>query len=417
MSRWLGQNLSLLLISILLAFFFWAVAVEAEDPTVERVYGTPIPVEIQGLPENRIKYGQDVNRVQVELRAPRSIWESLTTADINAYIDLSEAPTGVVTAPVQIKIGPQPVRLLSVKPAEITLNIEPFIQREITITVKVNGAPQAGYRMSAPEVMPQVARIQGPASFVQQVNIVQATVEIEGAQSNRRNDYELTALDAEGQPVANVTLLPKSVNINVPVTSLGYIHDLPVNVSLEGQPAAGYRICRFADAPPVIKVYATTRAVNEIPGFLQTQLINIEGLTQTLTATVDLQIPSGLVTIQPTRPTVTAVLSIEAIKSGLKLDIQPEIRGLLPAYTATIGIESVVVILNGPLLIMETLPITAVSLTLDLTNLQPGEYNLAPVVIAPDKIAIQNLLPETVPVKIEKLPTPPTPPPTEDVQP
>lgn len=411
MSRWLGQNVSLLILSILLAFFFWAIATEAEDPTEEKTYEALIPVEVQGLSEDMIKYDQSVNRVQVALRAPRSVWELLTAADINAYIDLSQTPTGVVTTPVLVKIAPTPVRLLSVKPAEVTLNVEPFIQKELTVTVKVHGAPQTGYKMGAPEVVPQTARIQGPASFVQKVSVVQAVVEVEGMQSSRHNDYELAALDAEGQAVANVTVLPKSVNIHIPINALGYIRDLPVNVSLEGQPAAGYRIADLKMLPPVVKVYATSRAINEMPGFLQTQLINIEGLTQTLTATVGLQIPGGLVPIQPSDPTVTAVLTIEAIKSGLKLDVEPEIRGLNPAYTVTVGIESVVVILNGPLLIMETLPITAVNLTLDLTNLQPGEYNLAPVVTAPGGITIQNLLPETVPVTIAKLAPPPEAPP------
>jgi hypothetical protein len=88
--------------------------------------------------------------------------------------------------------------------------------------------------------------------------------------------------------------------------------------------------------------------------------------------------------------------------------------GLKPAYTVTVGIESVWSSTTAPV-IMETLPITAVNLTLDLTNLQPGEYNLAPVVTAPGGITIQNLLPETVPVKITKLAPLPEAPPEEDL--
>ena len=33
MTRWIRENLGIFFLSLILAFFFWAVATEAEDPT------------------------------------------------------------------------------------------------------------------------------------------------------------------------------------------------------------------------------------------------------------------------------------------------------------------------------------------------------------------------------------------------
>ena len=49
MNRWLGRNLSSLFLSLLLAFFFWAVATEAKDPTLDAPFGSSIPIEATGL--------------------------------------------------------------------------------------------------------------------------------------------------------------------------------------------------------------------------------------------------------------------------------------------------------------------------------------------------------------------------------
>ncbi len=407
MSRWLGQNVSLVVVSLLLAFFFWAVATEAENPTIEKAFGNTIPLTIEHKPDDMVVYGQDTPRVRVELRAPQSVWTMLTNEDIHTYVDLSTAVTGTITLPVQVDVRLQPVRVVSVSPGYVTLNFEPITYKEFPITVKVKGTPTLGYKADDPVVAPQVVRVQGPASLVGQVAQAQVLVEIDEKQSDVIGDYELLLLDADNNPVVNVETAPKTVTVNVPISQLGYIRDLAVSVSLEGQPAPGYRIANLEVIPPIVKVIGSSSAVRNAPGFLQTLPINMEGITQSLTTTVGLQLMEGLSVITPPRPYVTASLSIEAVQSGLKLDVKPEVVGLHDPFTVTVGIESVVVILNGPLTIMETLPITGVRLTLDLTNLTPGDYNLIPLVTVPDGVRVQNLLPETVPVKISALPSRP----------
>ena len=139
----------------------------------------------------------------------------------------------------------------------------------------------------------------------------------------------------------------------------------------------------------------------QAPGFLQTQPINLEAITQSLTTKVALQMPEGLSIFYPSRPEVTATLTVEIIRSGLTLAVTPTIRGLRNDLTTAVGVETVVVILSGPLNVMENLDVNDVSLVLNLVNLTPGDYTIVPVVTVPDEVVIENIIPEAVPIKIE----------------
>ncbi len=409
MSRWLGRNLGSLLLSFLLAFFFWAVATEAKDPTQDAPFGSSIPVELTGLDEGMIAYRMNVTRVHVELRAPQSVWKTLTSANLHAYIDLSDVTTGTLTVPVKVDVQATPVQVLKITPPDVILTIEHIAEKEITVTTRLEGTPLFGFRADDPEVVPQTVRVRGPASWVDKVTQAQVTISVQGQQSDVRGDYHPLLLDQNEEPVANVEPIPKAVTINVPISPLGYVRDLPVTISWEGQPASGYRISNLVIEPQIVKVYGRVETVREAPGYLLTQPVSLDTLTQSLTTTVALQMPAGLSLISPPRPYVTVSLTIEAIQTGLTIAVTPTLRGLSPDMSATPGVETVVLILSGPLAVMEQLQAEDVDVVLDLTNLMPGDYTIIPVVEVPQGVIIQNVIPEAISVRIQPVVMMPAP--------
>ena len=255
-------------------------------------------------------------------------------------------------------------------------------------------------------MVPQTVRIQGPESLVKKVVKTQVFVSIAEQEGNVRSDFAPIPVDENEEAVPEIDIIPKSVTVNVPIWQLGYIRDMAVTVSLEGRPAPGYRIANLVVDPPVVKVFGQTSIVRAAPGFLQTQPINMEAITQSLTTKVALQMPEGLSIFFPPRPEVTATLTVEVIRSGLTLEVTPTIRGLKDDLTTAVGVEAVVLILSGPLNIMEALSINDVELVLNLVNLSPGDYTIVPVITVPDEVAIENVIPEAVPIKIEIIQAP-----------
>ncbi len=402
MSRWLRQNLSLFLLSLLLAFFFWAVATESEDPTRINTLNTAISVEVQGLPEDMVATGAENARVQVEIRAPESVWSRIRaegTEAVDAYIDLTGVTTGTVETPVLVEVGPQPSEVTQRSPETIKLTVERIAEKEVPVNVRIQGSPAVGFSAEAHEVAPQSVRVRGPESQVIEVVRADVTVSIEGRQSNLRGDYEPVPMNEDGETVARVDVMPESVTVNIPIAQLGFYRDIPVFTgALLVQPAPGYRISDIEYYPQVVKVVGRPELVQSVQ-FLQTEPITLDGITQTVTTQVDLQTPPGLSLLQPASPEVTVTLSVEVIRSGLTLEISPTIRGLAPGLTAEVGPDSVVVILSGPFAVMDELAAEDVEVILDLAGYRRGEYTIVPQVTVPAQVDFK-LSPEEVPVQI-----------------
>jgi len=89
MSRWLLRNLGTLGLALLLALVAWVVAVHEEDPLEERAFSQLVPVEVIHLPAGTIVVGEPGWQTSATLRAPRSIWGTLTAGEIHARADLS----------------------------------------------------------------------------------------------------------------------------------------------------------------------------------------------------------------------------------------------------------------------------------------------------------------------------------------
>jgi YbbR domain-containing protein len=397
-SRWIAKNLSLMLLSLVLAFFFWAVATEAEDPTSTRVFNAAIPVEVRGLPEGMTTYGAELARVRVEIQAPKSVWDRLQADDIDAYVDLSSGQTGTYHVPVVAVIGLEPSTIASITPKEIELTVEAIAEKEVDVDIRVHGNPAMGFIARNAELAPQSVRIRGPESKVSQVVGALVVVDITDRQNDLRSDYEPMPIDINEVEVSLVEIVPRSVTVNVPVSQWLDTRDIPVNPNLVGQPAPGYRIADLEIDPQILTVYGRADVLASTTT-LQTEPIDYDGITQTLRATVPLRLPTGLFVFSA-QSSVTVTLTVEAIRSGLTLEVTPTIRGLGPDLTATVGLDTVIVILSGPLAAMDTLDPAMVQVVLDVSGLPPGDYTLPPVIDISDGFVIDNITPQAVPVRI-----------------
>ncbi len=262
-----------------------------------------------------------------------------------------------------------------------------------------------GYIARTAEIAPQVVRVRGPESRVNRVTTALIVVSIQERQNDLRGDYEPTLVDANEAEVDRVESVPKSVTVNVPIIQWLDTRDIPVNPNLVGQPAPGYRIADLEIDPQILTVYGRSDVLASTTT-LQTEPINYEGITQTLQTIVPLRLPTGLFVFSA-QSTVTVTLTVEAIRSGLTLEVTPTIRGLAPNLTATVGLDTVIVILSGPLASMDTLDPASVEVTLDVAGLQIGEYTITPDIELPGDIEIENITPQAVPIKIEAY-VPPT---------
>ncbi len=421
--RWLFRNLTALLLSLALAVTIWVVAVNESDPFEERVFPDTIPVVIQNLPENMMILGNQRPRVNVQIRAPHSVWTSLTASQIHVTADLTQATSGTLTLPLIATTDQRDARITGLTPSSIQLSLEQIVSRQLPIQLDVTGDLATGYQEGDTSLSTATVTFSGPASSAQEVSELVARVDVTGAKQDITKVVDLLPLNADGQVVAGVDLTPKSVTVNIPIKQLGGYRDVAVKAVITGQVAQGFRITNITVSPPVVTLFsANPNVVAGLPGFVETEPISIANANNDIEVRVTPKLPSGV--SLPDVQTVLVHISVASIENSITRQRTLEVEGLGPGLGAAASPSTVDVILAGPLPTLDSLTPESVRVVLNLLNLPAGLHQIKPdVIVLPQGVTVQTVLPETIEVLIAEsgtltaLPSPtptatPTMPPT-----
>ncbi len=408
--RWLASNFWSMVLALLLAILAWFVAVEAQDPTRTDRFPQPIRVTASNLPDDMMILGDFSPTVRVDLRTIQSVWDTLAPEDFQATVDLQGLGPGVHQVPVQVTLGKQPSRIIAVEPAVVALELDARAQITVPVRVEIEGEPALGYLRRTPSIAPHEVSVAGPQRYVTQVVEAYAQVSVQDAAANIEGRFPLRLRDAEGGAVPYVVATPDAADVRVPIELSGYYRPLPVKVVITGQVAVNYRITGISVEPPTVTVFGSPEVIAALPGYVQTEPVDVEGAVADVIERPALDLPSNISVVLGQQPVVVRVL-VEPIQSSRTMQITPTIQGLDPALTATVPLETIEVILSGPLPLLESLDEGDVRVILDLFGLSVGKHQIEPRVIVPEGVVAQNVLPAALQVEI-MVPRPATPTPT-----
>ena len=403
-----GENIRTFLWAFVLALAVWVAAVTAADPDEMHVYPTPIKIQIVGQDPGLVLRGNVPEEVQITLRAPRSVWDQLTAQPdaVRAVLDLSGLEAGQHQQNLQIQISLRPVRIITVNPASVTFTLEPLITRTFPINLSLIGQLPIGYQTGTSTLDPKEVVISGPQSLVTQVTKAQVNIKLDGVRDGIDQTAPIIPLDQNNQTVNGLTLHPDSVHVALPVSQQGGFRDVAVKVIVRGQVASGYRLDNISVVPQVITVYSSDSAlVNAMPGYVETQPIDLQNVSDNINTRVTLNLPEGISVVG--QPSVLIQAAVSPIQSSLTLSGEAvNLTGLTQGLQAQVSPANVDVILSGPLPLLDTLTRQDVRVSVDLTGLDSGSYQLTPKVeILISNVTVESLLPGTVGVVIGPSPT------------
>ncbi len=402
-TRWrrFVEQLNTIALSLLLGLIVWLIAINQENPIVQATYPDRLPVTVRGLPESLMPL-QDLSRetVQVVVQAPRASWESLEPGDFSAYIDLSNLAPGVHDVEVAVDSVDPRVRIVSVQRPELRVQLDEVITKEVPVRVEILDSTAFGYDWQTPLVEPMTVTIQGPSTQVLQVTSARADISLSNAKSQVERNQSVMLQNAQEQVVPRVTADPPMVHVVVPVEQWPGRKEVAVRVNLEGQPAAGYRLSSVRVNPSTVVLLGSAEVLAQVPGFVETEPISLDGATGEIQSRVQVQVPDGVTVLEGTAVDVTA--SITPIEGGTTVRQRPVVQGLSTALTATVALDTVDVILSGPLPFLEALGPDDVFVIVDLTGLLPGNHIVTPRVVVPTGIRAEGVIPETVEVVISE---------------
>ena len=406
--RWLAKNLGTLLIAFVLAVIVWVSAVVASDPNEEHILARSVSIEIIGQDPGLQIMNEIPQNVTLVLRAPTSVWTQLNNdqGSVRAWVDLSNLGPGEHIVPVQVQITPRLVRLIRQDPASLTITLDPIISQVFPVNLIVQGEPPVGYQAQTPVLEPSEVTVTGPESLVSLVNEARVRVDISNKTQTIITDETPLLLDVEGKIVSGLIVTPEKVTTTQPITLLGgyrYVIVRPISV---GQVASGYRLTNIFVSPVGKIVFSSDpELVNNLPGYVETQPIDLSGKEDDFETLVELNLPSGISVVGD--PKVLVQVSIAAIESSLAISLPVEVIGLAPGLEAIVAPTTIDVILTGPVPVLNTLGPADVRVVVDLSGYDEGTYQVIPMVnILPEQVEKVSMLPATVEVTITVASTP-----------
>ena len=399
-----SKNLPTFITAILLAIAVWVLAVTNIDPVERRTFGRPVPLEITGQDPSLVITTELPEQVSIILSAPASTWSSELNSSnvIRALVDLTGLDAGDYKIPVRLQINARPVKVESLSPDIVSLTMEKLFSESFSINLLQPSSPAVGYEAGVPELSAKTATVNGPTSLVDKVTEVRATLDISQSKETIDRDVVLSALDENGLRVSGVTISPEKVHIRQEIAQRGGYKNVTVKVITTGQIASGHRLTNISANPLVVTVFSTDPdLINTLPGFIETQPLNLTNAGEDLEVSLPLNLPSGVVVVGES--TIRVSVSISPIEGSITLtSLLIEIIVGSPAYQTVISPDRVDVILSGPLPELDALKANDVRVIIDLTDKAPGTYQIEPQIqVGIPGILVESILPATIEVEIK----------------
>jgi YbbR domain-containing protein len=388
----------LLLISLLLGGALWLSVTDAENPTRVDTFPAQISVEaVNAAPT--LAVANALQTVEVRVSAPEDRWESLTSENFRAFVDLNGMGSREQLVNVQVDVVDiSGVRIVGVSPSAILVNLEPFVSKDVEVRPRLLGSVPLGYRVASAEAEQETVRVSGPESLVNLVREVAAEVNVTGLTVGLEQSVSLVPRGEGAGEIRGVTLDPPSLRVAIEVEQTILQRLLPLRTSITGEPAAGYRITDIRVDPPAARVDGPIDALQSLDSIAVPE-IDITGATADVTES--LVVEPGAGTITPREIPVSVTVAIEPMRGSLTIPVTVSAVNVPEGLQATLDPMSVSVTLEGELPVLNSMLQGDVTATVDLAEAPRGTA-LYPVTIAtPPGTTVLSVQPVEVSVTLD----------------
>lgn len=262
MRRRLLNNLGLKLVSVILAVVLWFMVVMISNPK-DSVTFSGIPVDLihtELLEEEEKLYEvlNDTDKVRVTVEAPRKVIDQLRSSDIVAEADVSRL-TEVNTIAINCSVLNSAVEVSSItsSPDVVQLNVEDKATKWVNVKPYTTGEVAEGYMIYSKVSDQTRMEISGPESVIEQIDHAGLEMDVTGATDNVSGNVEIRFYDNARNLVDDADVIKNADSMHMVVTVLA-LKEVPVEVTVTGEPADGYLLTGGVECEPSTVVLAGT---------------------------------------------------------------------------------------------------------------------------------------------------------------
>lgn len=324
----LSNNLGFKILSVFFAFTLWLAVYNLEDPTKTKTLTVNVTIENKDTLENMGKYYEVIegsNKASFSITAVRSILDKLDESDFTATANMEQIVidenTGTGTIPIEIEctasVNENSYKLSSTS-KNLKVALEDLMTKQFVVSARTVGEVKEGYALGGVEVAaPNVLKVSGPKSIVQNITSVVATINVEDM-SDAWTSYEVTPVlyDKDGKEIDTTRLTLSNDTVDVTAEILN-TKEVTIAVQPSGTPADGYTVTAITSDPTTILLKGDKSVLNAINTIeIPDNIISIAGKDKDVKATIDVSeyIPEGVTLVDPEQTSIDITVSIGKIK-------------------------------------------------------------------------------------------------------
>jgi YbbR domain-containing protein len=393
MNKVITRNLLSKLASLLIAALLWIFVINTQNP-IQPQEIKDVPVTIKGLSDLEalgfVVQDEDAllnQTVRVVVKGKRLQIETLlqNRGLMNVKLDLTpytstlandvDSTERIIAFNVEMSASLDGIVVEDIRPKTIYVTFEKqkVVNKRIehTITGNINN----GYMALEPILKTKSIEIRGPKSEVEKVNKVFVEINVDDfSEDILSTKAPIQVVDVEGKPVTGLKLSQESVEVTLPI---GKKRVVPLQAQFTGDLPEGYIQSNTIITPKEITIVGKEDLVDSIQA-IDLEPIRLDNVIQSSTFKVDFILPDGIKYIDNMDD--KAVVTIEIQKQNSfeyqievgKLDIN--VVGLKEGYTLKFLEEFVPLVLSGSAEELLTFSPNYLRATLDVTDLEEGEY-------------------------------------------
>lgn len=385
----LTKNLGFKILAVVFAFILWLVVYNTDDPTVTVSYTTNVTVENASAVTEMNKCYEvlnGTNTVTFAVTAKRSVLNKLEDTDFTAVADMNRMIVNEegdeANVPIEITSKRSNSSLkYNGKNKYLEVSLEDLMKRRFIITADTSGKVADGYALGEVTVTnPNVLNVSGPASIVNKIDSVVATIDVEGMSMNLSDNVIPALYDADGQEIDTTKLKLSNTTVTISAKILS-VKEIPLVFSTTGVPYGDYRVVEISSKPETVKVKGSSTILNPLSSLtIPGDVLNVSGAREDITTTIDISeyLPDGVELVNASDATVTVTVRIEAYESK-KFNLntsQITVDGLDTNYDLSFEQSTVAVTVSGLKNNLNTLTVSQLSASIDVTDLGVGTHQV-----------------------------------------
>ena len=378
----LFRNLGLKILALVISIVLWYVVLNINDPMISKSFSCAVTVENSEAVASMGKTYEivDGSTAYFNVRAARSIMKNLSATDFRAVADM-EKLQDLTYVPIDVTATRYAGQVEIIKRTQnMEISTEDLMRSQYIISPSYEGTPAEGSVVGSISVSPNVLKVSGPVSIVQEIDKVGATIHVDGIATDISDSVIPTIYAKDGSTIDTTKLTFNLTSVIVRAEILS-TKEVPLSFETKGTPAEGCVVQEISASSESLAVMGDSVDLNALSEIkIPSELLDITDMNKDFTTTVDVTpyLPDAVHLVDASLRNVTVHVTIVSpiTKSYRIYEENVRFTGLPKGAEAEIAPSEIMVDVKGLPEDMEELKATDLHAEIDVTGMSNGLHEV-----------------------------------------